>query len=312
MSLGLQGPAYGRCLSSQVFADPQVRALYGKARAALEVDEARQALTGISLTVVGQVEPLTLDRLVDAVRTGADIVYLVCHGALTRQLEPILYLADQAGRTAPVKGSVFAQRLAELPESPRLMVLASCESAGRADASPTLDRAAAHGSLAPLLAEVGVPAVLAMQAEISMETVRLVMPRFFRELLVDGQIDRALAAARGVVRARPEHWVPALFLRLKTTRLWYQPGLKGTENPLSQWRALCQCVHQGKFLPILGPDLDEGLFGGVHALATRIASAHAYPNAEHERADMAKVAQFLSVEHDRGFAHNAVQTGRWS
>jgi hypothetical protein len=263
LSLQSEPGSYGRALAAQVFVDPQVRALYGKARAAFErsglllrvriaidatalelhdlrwevlrdpdtdaplatservvlsrfmrsrswrrvrprtrqqsravvaiaaprdlgrygldeVDAAREvagasaALSGIGVAVVGDAEPLTLDRFVDALRSGADIVYLICHGMLSRQLEPILYLCDDAGATAPVKGSLLAQRLGELPELPRLVVLASCESAGRADATATGDApSVAHGSLAPLLAEAGVPAVLAMQDKITVETVRL-------------------------------------------------------------------------------------------------------------------------------------------
>jgi hypothetical protein len=265
-----------------------------------EVARATAALAGVELRVLGKAEPLTLERLIDALRAGADLVYLVCHGTLTRQLEPLLFLQREDGQAAPVKGAELARRIGELQQVPRLIVLASCESAG--------NEAAADASLAPLLADAGVPAVLAMQGKISMETVRLVMPHFFRELLLDGQIDRALAAARGAVRTRPDHWIPALYLRLKSGRIWYEPRLTGGESSLSQWKALCQCIHQGRFLPILGPDLDEGLFGGVRELAVRLATKHGYPNADHERGDLAKVAQFLSAERDRGFAHKAVQT----
>ncbi|HEY0135221.1 MAG TPA: SIR2 family protein [Nannocystis sp.] len=80
-----------------------------------------------------------------------------------------------------------------------------------------------------------------------------------------------------------------------------------TDSPLSQWKTLCQCIHQGRVLPIIGPDLDEGLFGGTGALATRLATKYALIKSDHERADLAKVAQFLSVERGRDFAHKAVQ-----
>jgi hypothetical protein len=192
----------------------------------------------------------------------------------------------------------LAQRIGELTAPPRLMVLASCDSARRAEVS-----------LAPLLADAGVSAVLAMQGQIGMDTARVLMPRFFTELKVDGQIDRALAVARGAVRERADAWMPALFLRLKSGQLWYEPRFTGGEDAPSQWKALCQCVLRGNFLPIVGPDVDEGLFGGTHALATRLAAEHAYPSAEHERADLAKVAQYINVEKDRAAAHRAVQAG---
>ena len=53
------------------------------------------------------------------------------------------------------------------------------------------------------------------------------MPVFFRELLRDGQLDRAVAAARQAVEKRPDHWMPALFLRLKSGRIWYDTGFGG-------------------------------------------------------------------------------------
>jgi hypothetical protein len=56
--------------------------------------------------------------------------------------------------------------------------------------------------------------VIAMQGFITMATVEKMMPAFFGELLRDGQIDRALAAARGKVRSRADAWMPALYTRL--------------------------------------------------------------------------------------------------
>lgn len=190
-----------------------------------EVARATAALAGVDVTVVGQAQPLTLDRFVDALRTSADIVYLVCHGTLTTQFEPVLFLQNEAGAVAPVKGKELAVRVGELLRTPRLMVLASCESAGSEGASAAAgERTTAQASLAPRLVTAGVPAVLAMQGRISSETVQRAMPRFFQELLADGQIDRALAVARGFVRTRLDYWMPALFLRLKDGRMWSDPA----------------------------------------------------------------------------------------
>lgn len=57
-----------------------------------------------------------------------------------------------------------------------------------------------------------------MQGFITMQTVEAMMPTFFRELLRDGQIDRALAAARARVRGRGDAWMPALYTRLSAGR----------------------------------------------------------------------------------------------
>ena len=115
----------------------------------------------------------------------------------------------------------------------------------------------AQSSLAPRLADAGVPAILAMQGKISMETVAGAMPVFFRELLRDGQIDRALAVARATVRRRADSWMPALFLRLKQGRIWYQPGFAAGDEEFQGWASITSSVRRGEFVPILGPDVGE-------------------------------------------------------
>jgi hypothetical protein len=52
------------------------------------------------------------------------------------------------------------------------------------------------------------------------------MPVFFRELHRDGQIDRAVAVARGVVRGHHDWWVPVLFTRLESGLL-FTPEVEG-------------------------------------------------------------------------------------
>jgi len=170
-----------------------------------EVERASQQLSGIGVAIAGKEQPLSLAHLMDRLREPVDILYLACHGALTED-GPYLFLQARDGTVARVKGRDFADRLGELPRQPRLVVLASCE---------------LH-SLAPMLAGAGVPAIVAMLGKISMETVKHAMPVFFRELLRDGQIDRAMAAARSVAvaRNRPDFWMPALYLRLRGGRIW--------------------------------------------------------------------------------------------
>ncbi|MBK7828405.1 CHAT domain-containing protein [Nannocystis sp.] len=199
-----------------------------------EIARGRNALSGIPVEVLGDTEPCTLDRLIKALRGGADIVYLVCHGIHRSPSAPSVYLQNESGQTEVVHGKVLADRIGDMAEAPRMMVLASCESATRLEYS-----------LATMLADAGVSAVLAMQGKISMATVKGVMPPFFHQLFIDGQIDRALAIARGGVRAHSDAWMPALFLRLKNGQLWYEPRLTGSNNAPPQWKALCQCVRNG-------------------------------------------------------------------
>ena len=273
-----------------------------------EIARAREGLAGIRAIVVGEDAPLTLASLIEAIRQGSDVLYLVCHGAMPKGSAPCLFLQDEEGKTARVMADELAQRIGDLQEAPRLIVMASCESAGREEGVNTDGTSAAQSALAPRLAEAGVPAVVAMQGKITMETVKQAMPVFFRELLKDGQIDRAMAAARGAVRDRPDSWMPALFLRLKSGRIWYEPGFAGEDkNQFEKWKSICSSVRKGQFIPVVGPELGEDVFGGTRELANRLAAKHAFPLASYERTDLAKVTQYISTNQDRSYAGEVVQ-----
>ena len=273
-----------------------------------EVSRIRGYLEGIETTVIGIQQPATLKVLLDGLRRGTDMLYLVCHGTLSKTNEPILFLQDDGGRAAPTLGGELALRVSELPEPPRLAVLISCESGGTEDAPATGEEPmASQAALAPRLAEAGIPAILAMQGKISMETIKLAMPVFFRELLIDGQIDRALAVARGAVLVRRDNWMLALFLRLKSGRIWYEAGFAGAGSDFAKWKSISRRVHHGRFIPILGPDIAENLYGGMHEVASRLAVQHSFPMAAAERSDVAKVMQYLSINQDRSYAQDAIQ-----
>src|SRR5262249_44145446 len=142
-------------------------------------------------------------------RDGCDILYLIAHGIL-HQDEPYIWLEDAAGEVAVVPGSELVAHIQELHERPRLVVLASCQSAGTGTSMD--DRALV--ALGPRLAEAGIPAVIAMQGTISIHTTGQFMAAFFTELQRDGQIDRAIGVARRMVRQEPDWWMPVLFMRL--------------------------------------------------------------------------------------------------
>ncbi|MGD9316405.1 MAG: CHAT domain-containing protein, partial [Anaerolineae bacterium] len=175
-----------------------------------EMERARAGLAGIPLTSLASAGSATLEGISAALRDGYDVLYLVCHGALVDG-EPHLWLEDEAGKVDVVAGKELVTRIREMRQRPRLVVLASCQSAGQGDSETRSDDRGALAALGPRLAEAGIPAVLAMQGNVTMQTVAEFMPVFFRELQRDGQIDRAVSVARGAVRERPDWWVPVLF-----------------------------------------------------------------------------------------------------
>jgi hypothetical protein len=268
-----------------------------------EIERACAVLEGIQVTVLGREQPLTEKSLLAHLRDGIDVLYLVCHGALIRNI-PRLYLQDEDGEVEVADGDQLARRIGELGQVPRLVILASCESAGAEHESGT-GEPAAEAALAPRLAEAGVLAIIAMQGKISMATVEQAMPVFFSELLRDGQIDRAMAVARGTVRERPDAWMPALYLRLKRGCIWYVPGFAG-EDDFSKWRAITSSVRQSQFVPIISTDVSAHIMGSTGELADRLGLSHGYPMSVSERTDLAKVSQFLTVDQSRKYARDEV------
>jgi tetratricopeptide (TPR) repeat protein len=185
-----------------------------------ETELARASLRGIETTFLpSEGRRCSLVNLAERLREDYDILYLVAHGSLVNGI-PYLWLEDEAGQVQRVTGKELAEQVRGVSIQPRLVILASCESAGKA--AEDSNDSQALSALGPLLAGAGVPAVIAMQGKISMASVSRMMPVFFDELLEDGLVDRALAAARCVLLADEAHdiWMPVLFSRLQTGALW--------------------------------------------------------------------------------------------
>ena len=266
-----------------------------------ELSRAQAGLGSIPVTVLpDSASRASLKDLAACLRQDSfDILYLVCHGALLKD-EPWLWLEDEAGNTARTPGGELVTRIKELAQRPRLVVLASCESAKEGAGE-------ALAGLGPRLAEAGVPAVLAMQGKVSMDTVAGFMPAFFEQLQRDGQIDRAAAVARGEVRSRADYWMPALFMRLKSGRIWYVPGFGDERQGFEKWPALVRSIRRGQCTPILGPGLVEPLLGSQREIAQRWAETYHYPMAPHERESLPQVAQYLAINQDRGFPFDELE-----
>lgn len=260
-----------------------------------EQARAEAGLGDIKTTVLASGGQATLTNMARHLRDEYDILYLVCHGALDPDRgEPKLWLEDETGKSRFIFGNDLITCLRELSERPRLVVLASCQSAGSGNQARTND-SGALSALGPLLARAGIPAVLAMQGNISMNTVEQFMPEFFRELRRDGQIDRAMAAARGGVRDRRDWWMPVLFMRLMSGQVWYTPGFADDDGEPDRWPALIDCIQNQECTPILGPGLTENMFGSRQELAGQLAETHHFPMAPYDREDLPRVGQYLAV-----------------
>jgi hypothetical protein len=259
------------------------------------VDKAAEVATiqvGLGQIPLHVLERATLNDLFAALQSGEyDILHLVAHGTFSNG-ESLLWLENTQGGIERVAGAELLTRMRELDHRPCLVVLASCQSAGRG-------RGDVLASLGPRLAAAGIPAVLAMQDNLTMETNTRLMPVFLEELQKDGQIDRALAVARAQVRERHDWWVPALFMRLKSGRLWYTPGFGGPRGEFEKWPSLLRGIQSGRCTPILGPGLNDPLMGSLRDLVQSWADELSYPLAAHERESLPQVAQYRAVDQSR-------------
>lgn len=256
-----------------------------------ELRRARKALAGMQVTELASAGAATLDAMLEALENDFDVLYLVCHGALTGD-EPRLYLEKPDGTTDCVDGARLAARVAELSHRPTLAVLCSCQSAGAEDSATTSDEGELS-ALGPRLAAAGVAAVVAMQGNVTMQTAGTFLTEFFRALAVDGVVDRAAAVARGAVREAPDWWVPVLFSRLRSGRTYYRPAF-GEQGDWT-FGALISMIGDRMCTPVLGSGMADRLLPTREDIARRWADRWQMPIAQHARGELAKVAQFMQV-----------------
>ncbi|WP_041241348.1 CHAT domain-containing protein [Geodermatophilus obscurus] len=278
-----------------VIANPSNLADYtprGRSLAPVNVLAERQSAVialgpSISVTVLDSGGAATLDRITDALADGIDLLYLVCHGTLADG-DTRLWLEAPDGTAAVVDGQQLVDRLNGLTRRPTLAVLCSCQSAGT---EPATEDGGVFAALGPRLAASGVPAVVAMQGNVTMTTAASFFPAFFEELAAHGVVDRAMAVARSRIEGRQDWWAPVLFSRLKRGRTWYLPGFAEAGSYL--WNAVISAVESRTFTPILGPGLAAQIIGSRREIARRWVDRWMMPIAPANREDLPKVAQYL-------------------
>lgn len=188
---------------------------------ALNIEAEREALQRIAaevddLEMTFLQAPITLDRLEDALQTDYHILHYIGHGKFNpRRQKAALFLQDERGQVRVVDEEALTGMLARQGVQLRLVVLSACQTAVRSSSDAFL-------GLGPKLVSIGVPAVLAMQDEVSVLTAQTFNTTFYQRLLAHGQVDLATNQARSklLTTARPDAAVPVLFMRLKSGRLW--------------------------------------------------------------------------------------------
>lgn len=153
--------------------------------------------------------PITPERLEAALRQGYHGLHYLGHGRFSdSKQQAALYLQDKAGNTHIVTDAELVAMLSRQSTRPRLIFLATCQSASRSEADAFL-------GLAPRLIAAGVPSVVAMQDVIAVEAARRLSEVFYQQLAEHGFVDLAMNEARSTLltAGHPDAAVPVLFMR---------------------------------------------------------------------------------------------------
>jgi tetratricopeptide (TPR) repeat protein len=173
--------------------------------------------------------PPTVARMEEMLRAGQragdpyDLVHFDGHGIflLQSQIGALCFEKPDDGSGDSETDFVPAGRLGDLLASYAipLVVLEACRSG-------TVGKTAVFRSVAPRLIQAGVGSVLSMSHAVHVEAARLLLDRFYRELVRGTSIGQAAAEARKALRSTPARWIES-GPRGRTIELrdWFLPHL---------------------------------------------------------------------------------------
>ncbi len=164
-----------------------------------------------------RVEPPTLETLQRLLRRGQyHIFHFIGHGGFDeRAQDGVLMLEDEKGRGRMVSGSYLGTLLHD-HRPLRLVLLNACEGARTSSADP-------FAGLAQTLVQQGIPAVIAMQFEITDEAAITFAQEFYAAIADGYPVDGALAEARKAIFAKGndiEWGTPVYFTRTPDGRIF--------------------------------------------------------------------------------------------
>ena len=89
--------------------------------------------------------------------------------------------------------------------------------------------------------------------------------------------------------------MPALFMRMKSGRIWYVPGFSDNTQEFEKWQSLTSTIRQGTCTPILGAGLLEPYIGHPQDIARRWADQFSFPFEARDQDDLARVAHLYAL-----------------
>lgn len=262
----------------------------------LETSVVRGALAPIDCDVLGP--PVSCESLAAAFEQDYDIVYLVCHGRADES-DVRLLLDNPDARVHEAVPVPPADLISALSADtlPRLVLIGSCSSAAYPGGRPDTVVPAALG---PLLVRAGVPVVVGMNGEVSIETAGRFFELLLRRLRRHGDIDRAASEARRGTLRRHDWSAPVVFSSLPEGDLRWPTGpATAAPGKFERWDELVAALRAGLCVPVVGPALLEPTVGRLTDVAAGLAKKHQFPLTGHRAKSLHQVSRFLETSHKR-------------
>ncbi|HBB97572.1 MAG TPA: hypothetical protein DC054_19500 [Blastocatellia bacterium] len=178
------------------------------------------------LVELTRLDGATPQRLQRQLRQGQyNILHFIGHGSFNPDAQDgALILQDDAGHAQPLTGEHLGRLLHDHPPM-RLAVLNACEGARNSRIDP-------FGGVAQALLQQSVPAVIAMQFEITDQAALSFAQEFYGALADNYPVDAALAEARKTMaRGAGVEWgTPVLYMRAPDGRVFDVRALTGEER----------------------------------------------------------------------------------
>ena len=182
------------------------------------LERALSALHQTGAVDVHWLERPTLGALLRALQSSTfHAFHYIGHGVFDREAQRgVLLLEDDSGWARPVSGDKLGMILHDF-SSLRLAILNACEGARTARSDP-------FAGVAGSLVQRDIPAVVAMQSQISDEAAIVFASSFYEQVAAGSPVDASLAAARLAILAERsddiEWGTPVLFMRVPDGRIF--------------------------------------------------------------------------------------------
>lgn len=174
--------------------------------------------------------PVTYALISEQLRSGYEIVHLICHGRIVDG-KTYLFLEDDSGYMARLEGEKLIQLIQGLVLKPRLFILSACYSTG-SNHFDVID------PLGYKLAEAGINVVITVQDRAHQISAIKFASVFLQSVVnaTQGQVEEAMVSARETM-SDEDWWNTAIYTNLRDGRLFLSDNERGHKEDRSGLRS---------------------------------------------------------------------------